>query len=200
MNKKTYAGEAEILPFDRHYAEKDFALTQLKKSLAQRSGRSVQMPVADTSQPPASKRTSLDMGTLNQHVGYFARRFQIWIFKDFIRTLAPLNIRPAQYSVLTAIGCNPGRSQADIGEALGVERARMVRLLDDLEKRGLIQRLSSTQNRRSHCLFLTKEGCENLERIHLLAAKHEAHLARKIGVRRRAILLKLMKEVARACE
>lgn len=160
----------------------------------------MQMSVADVSKSPATKRISLDMSSLDQHVGYFTRRFQVWIFKDFIRTLAPLNIRPAQYSVLTAIGCNPGRSQADIGEALGVERARVVRLLDDLEKRRLIQRLPSTQDRRSHCLFLTKEGRENLERIRLLAAKHEAHVARKIGVRRHAILLKLMKEVARACE
>ena len=200
MDKRTHASEAEIVPFDKDYAEKDFALTRLKKSIAHRSGRSLQMSVAGASEPSATKRISLDMGAMNQRVGYFTRRFQVWIFKDFIRTLAPLNVRPAQYSVLTAIGCNPGRSQADIGEALGIERARVVRLLDELEKRGFIQRLPSTQDRRSYCLFLTKEGLENLQRMHLLTAKHEAHVARKIGVRRHAILLRLMKEVTRACE
>ena len=200
MDKRIHANQTEIVLFDKNYAEKDFALTQLKKSIAHPSRRSVQMSVADASKPPATKRISLDMGTLNQRVGYFTRRFQVWIFKDFIRTLAPLDIRPVQYSMLTTIECNPGRSQADIGEALGIERARVVRLLDELEKRGFIQRLPSAQDRRSYCLFLTKEGRENLERIHLLTAKHETHLARKIGVRRYAILLKLMKEAARACE
>jgi DNA-binding MarR family transcriptional regulator len=175
-------------------------LTELKKRISHPSRRLLQMSMANASQGQTRQRMRLDMGTLNNHVGYFTRRFQVWIFKDFIRTLASLNIRPAQYSVLTAIGCNPGRSQADIGEALGIERARVVRVLDELEKRGFIQRFPSTQDRRSHCLFLTKEGHENLERIRLLAAEHEAHVVRKIGARRRATLIKLMKEVARACE
>lgn len=174
-------------------------MTEFKKSTARRTGRSVQISVADASEESTSKHTSVAMGTLNQHVGYFTRRFQVWIFKDFIRTLAPMNIRPAQYSVLTLIAFNPGHSQADIGEALGIDRARMARMLDKLEKCRFIQRLPSTQDRRLHRLFLTKEGHGNLERIHSLAAEHEARVAKIIGSRRRTALIKLLKNFE-ACE
>ena len=43
-------------------------------------------------------RKPLDIGVLNEHLGYFIRRLQVWVFQDFIRTLAPVDIRPAQYS------------------------------------------------------------------------------------------------------
>src|ERR1700681_4188731 len=78
---------------------------------------------------------SLDIGVLNDHLGYFIRRLQVWVFQDFIRTLAPVDIRPAQYSVLVVIAGNPGLSQSDLAACLGIERARLVRLLDKLEKR-----------------------------------------------------------------
>ena len=77
----------------------------------------------------------LKLAELNDHVGYFLRRLQVALFKDFIRTLAPVDVRPAQYSILILIAANPGRSQAAIGRALGIERARLARMLHELERR-----------------------------------------------------------------
>ena len=104
------------------------------------------------------KRQALELGVLDGHLGYFVRRLQVWIFQDFVRTLASFDIRPAQYSVLVVIEANPGLSQADLADTLGIERARLVRLLDGLEKRGLTRRQPSPIDRRSHALFLTREG------------------------------------------
>src|SRR5690348_16309234 len=70
-----------------------------------------------------------DLGALDGHLGYFIRRLQIWVFQDFIRTLAPLEISPAQFSVLSVIHANEGLSQAELGNTLAIERARLVRLL-----------------------------------------------------------------------
>src|SRR5689334_4517251 len=100
----------------------------------------------------------LSLGVLDGHLGYFLRRIQVWVFQDFIRTLDSIELRPAQYSVLAVIGANRGLSQADVAQLLGIERARLVRLLDRLEKRGLTQRLASPVDRRSHALQLTVAG------------------------------------------
>ena len=67
----------------------------------------------------------LELGELNGHIGYFLRRLQVAVFKDFIRTLASMRLRPAQYSVMLVIEHNPGRSQAAIGQTLNIERARL---------------------------------------------------------------------------
>jgi DNA-binding MarR family transcriptional regulator len=136
----------------------------------------------------------LDLGNLNDRAGYFVRRFQVWIFQDFMRTLKGARIRPAQYSVLVLIGANPGLSQSDLADALGIERARMVRLLDELERRGLMVRVPSTRDRRSHALFLTPDGRKNLERIEALVAQHESHVIERLGAARRKSLIKMLKE------
>src|SRR5262245_57289034 len=123
----------------------------------------------------------LELGALNGHIGYFLRRLQIAVFKDFIATLAPMKVRPAQYSVLILIEVNPGQSQASIGQALSIERARLARLLHELERRRWIERRASSDDGRSHSLFLTREGERALERIKSLTARHEAEMAKFIG-------------------
>jgi DNA-binding MarR family transcriptional regulator len=136
----------------------------------------------------------LKLGTLDGHLGYFLRRLQIAVFKDFIRTLAPMDVRPAQYSVLLLIEANPGRSQAAIGQALDIERARLARLLHVLEGRGWIERRAADGDGRSHSLQLTRGGEKALVRIKALAARHEAWLAEFVGSKRRTALLELMKD------
>jgi DNA-binding MarR family transcriptional regulator len=143
---------------------------------------------------PAGQMGGLDLGPLNRHLGYFLRRLQVAVFKDFIRTLAPMDLRPAQYSVLLLIEANPGRSQAAIGHALHIERARLARMLHVLEERTWIERRPADGDGRSHSLFLTREGAKALARIKELAARHERQTAELVGPKRRMVLMDLLRE------
>lgn len=147
--------------------------------------------------PGRNGHADVDLGVLDQHLGYLIRRFQVWVFQDFIRTLETIDIRPAQYSVLVVIGANPGLSQSDLADTLGIERARLVRLLDLLEKRGLMRRLPSPRDRRSHALQLTSEGQKILKKAKALAATHEARLTEKLGAEPRAAMLEHLRDFAR---
>ena len=138
---------------------------------------------ATSNRAPAGRkaRRDIDLDVLNQHLGYFLRRAQVWVFQDFIKTLSEIDLRPAQYSVLVVIGANPGLSQAELADRLAIERARLVHMLDHLQKRGLTERLPSPTDRRSHALQLTREGQKLLKRAKALAARHEVRLAEKLG-------------------
>lgn len=142
----------------------------------------------------AEKLNKLTLGQLDYHLGYVLRRLQIWVFQDFIQTLATMKVRPAQYSVLLVIEANPGRSQAAIGQTLGIERARLARLLHELERRKWISRRASGSDARSHCLHLTADGEKALVRIKSLAAQHEARLADHVGAKRRTQLMELLRD------
>jgi DNA-binding MarR family transcriptional regulator len=141
---------------------------------------------------PPERMQRVELGRLVGHLGYLVRRAQIWIFQDFIRTLAEVDIRPAQYSVLLVIDANRGLSQSALAETLGIERARLVRLLDSLEARKFVQRRRSRSDRRSHVLSLTAQGRSALARIKALADEHEHHLVQKIGAGSRKTLLRLL--------
>ncbi len=135
------------------------------------------------------------LGVLDGRLGYFVRRLQLWVFQDFIRRLAVIDISPAQFSVLVVIRANRGLSQAQVAETLGIERAGLARLLHGLEGRNLVQRLPSPTDRRRHVLKLTREGRKVLTRAKTLAAQHEVALKRKFGSTRYRFLLAALREV-----
>ena len=143
--------------------------------------------------PRARKpRRVIELDVLNTHLGYALRRAQVWVFQDFIRTLSVIDNRPAQYSVLAVIGANPGLSQAELADRLAIERARLVHMLDHLQKRGLTERLPSPTDRRTHALQLTKDGQKLLKRAKALAARHEARLTEKMGAGAREQVMDLL--------
>lgn len=135
---------------------------------------------------------AIGLDALVGHAGYAVRRFQIWIFQDFIKTLSAVDIRPTQYSVMTVIGANPGLTQMAVAKRLGIERARLVHLLDSLERRRLVKRIKSKSDRRSHALHLTAQGEASLQTFKRLADEHERHVEAKIGKANRARLLEIL--------
>jgi DNA-binding MarR family transcriptional regulator len=79
-----------------------------------------------------------------------------------------------------------------VAKRLGIERARLVHLLDSLEQRNLVSRSASDTDRRSHALHLTARGKVALAQFKRLAAEHERHVAEKIGKENRARLLQIL--------
>jgi DNA-binding MarR family transcriptional regulator len=156
--------------------------------------RDIRTTERDQPAGPTEQTEEVKLGALDGHLGYFLRRLQVTVFKDFIRTLAPMDVRPAQYSVLLLIEANPGRSQAAIGQALDIERARLARLLHVLEDRRWIERRASAGDGRSHSLYLTREGEKALVRIKALTARHEAWLIEFAGTKRYGVLMDLLKD------
>lgn len=159
------------------------------------TGAAIRRPAARTTNGGAdidAAEREIVLDGLAGHAGYAVRRFQLWIFQDFIKTLAAADIRPTQYSVMTVIGANPGLSQMAVAKRLGIERARLVHLLDSLERRRFVSRTASATDRRSHALHLTARGRTALGQFKRLAAEHERHVADKIGKENRARLLDIL--------
>jgi DNA-binding MarR family transcriptional regulator len=142
------------------------------------------------------RAAEVDLGVLNERLGYFVRRLQVWVFQDFIRRLSRLNLSPAQFSVIVVVGANPGLSQAQLAATLAIERARLVRLLHLLEKRGLTERRPSQADGRRHALMLTAAGEKMLADATRLAEQHEDVLKQKLGARQYRTLLETLRAVA----
>src|SRR6201999_1170192 len=141
---------------------------------------------------------ALQLGELSELLGYSLKRAQLRIFEDFLRCVAPLQLTPAQFSVLLLMDRNPGRNQTEIANTLGILRPNFVAMLDGLESRDLCARIRSTNDRRSHILVLTDKGRAVLARAKkLVASKHEARLNELLGPVNRAALLEMLATIAR---
>ncbi|BAM87218.1 MarR family transcriptional regulator [Bradyrhizobium oligotrophicum S58] len=130
----------------------------------------------------AKQESEIGLGELENHLGYFLRRLQHWVFRDANAALAAVDLDVILYSILETIAANPGTTQIAVAGALGIERARMVALLDGLQDAGLIVRARSEQDRRAHALGLTPRGRIILKKANALVAAHEKRVARRLGV------------------
>ena len=128
--------------------------------------------------------------------GYLLRRAQLWVFHDFNQRLAPLDLRPAQYSVLLVTRENPGLSQIALSQVLGIGRSGIVPLLDGLEARALLTRAPAA-DRRSHALFLTAEGSALLAKADILVQQNQDRMIDKIGRRQHDQLLRILEVFGR---
>jgi DNA-binding MarR family transcriptional regulator len=151
----------------------------------------------EPSEDAASQAGVLQLGELSELLGYSLKRAQLKIFEDFLRCVAPLQLTPAQFSVLMLVDKNPGRNQTEIAATLGILRPNFVAMLDGLESRDLCTRMRSTNDRRSHVLLLTDKGRAVLARAKkLVAAKHEARLNELLGPTNRVVLLSMLTKIA----
>ncbi len=121
--------------------------------------------------------STIDYGRLDDSLGYVLRRAQLAVFKTFQTMFKSVDVTPAQCSVLLIIEKNPGLTQTQVSDALGIKRANFVALFDTLEARGLAQRAPAS-DRRSYALQLTPRGRVLLRKIHTVSDEHE----KKIGI------------------
>jgi DNA-binding MarR family transcriptional regulator len=123
------------------------------------------------------------------------RLAQLAVFGDFIEACRRFDIRPAQYSVLTVIDYNPGINQTELSGALGIKRANLVGLIDDLERRGLVQRRRAARDRRVFGMFLTDRGGALMLEVHVIVRAHDRRITRRLGKGGRDQLIALLREM-----
>jgi DNA-binding MarR family transcriptional regulator len=110
--------------------------------------------------------------------------------------LAPLGVDPRQAMLLRHVAAAGGQSQQALGRAMQIPASRMVALVDELERRGLLERRSSPADRRAHALFLTGEGRQVLGTVMEVSAEHEAQLCASLTPAERQQLIALLNQVA----
>lgn len=131
---------------------------------------------------------------LDNLIGYNLRRAHGVQRARFAAVFAPHSIRPVQLSILGTIYDNPGMKQAELGRALEIQRANIVTLLAELERRKLISRRPSRTDRRAHVLQLTPAGKKLTAELLELHARLEADLAQCLGAGERDRLLELLQK------
>ena len=114
----------------------------------------------------------------------------------FAERLAALGITPAHAGLLRVLAASDGASQQQVALTLGMFASRMVALVDELQDRKLVERLSNPEDRRTYSLALTSEGRRVLEAIGRVAREHQDALLASLGKAERDTLAELLLRVA----
>jgi len=96
---------------------------------------------------------------LSESVGYLLSRVRSTLWNNVTQlTMADLGITSTQASIMFMLASGRSLAAADLAREYGIDASAVTRLIDRLEKRGLITRLRSEEDRRVVRLALTEEG------------------------------------------
>ena len=130
------------------------------------------------------------------HLSFLLVQLGLHGARRFGERLAPLGLEQRDAGMLIRLAANEGQSQQALAEMIGVNATRMVFLVDELEKLGLVERRRNPADRRSHALYLTDRGRATVGQVRAVTAAHEAELGAGLTEAQRAQLVSLLRTVA----
>ena len=113
----------------------------------------------------------------------------------FSQRLAEVGLQPPLFRVLNLVDAAEGRSQQEIAKAVQAPPSRMVGLVDELERQGLVERRADPKDRRVRALYLTPAGRKALARGRDVARRHEEELTEGLSEGEREQLVGLLRKV-----
>ena len=137
------------------------------------------------------------MGELGPLVGYHLRRAFGAFAADFAAAMDGTGLRQVLVGILAVVAGRPGINQGAVGRVLGIKRANMVSLINELVDAGLITREVDAADRRAFSLRITDAGrgalADSLARI----TAHEERMLAGFTADERALLLDLLGRIER---
>lgn len=92
-------------------------------------------------------------------LGFLLSRASGVVAKSVSEALAPLGLRVRSYSILAfASEETGGVNQRRLAALMGLDPSQVVALVDELENRGLVRRVSDPSDRRNKLIEATEEG------------------------------------------
>ena len=118
------------------------------------------------------------------------------VSRRFHEVLGPLKLEPGEFALLRAVSAGDGEPQNALAERLHISPSWMVAIVDELERRGLLERRPHARDRRVRNLHLTADGKKLLRQAERRAREFDRQVASPLSEIERLQLLDLLQRVA----
>ncbi|WP_250046257.1 MarR family transcriptional regulator [Phaeovulum sp. NW3] len=136
------------------------------------------------------------MQVFAQSVGAVARQWRRQLDMRFRH----LDLTQARWSVLFELSRHEEATQIELARTLGIEGATLVRLLDGLEKAGLVERRPCHRDRRAKTLRLTGQATPLIQEMKRIAADSRVALLADVSEEDLRIANRVLSQVAARLE
>lgn len=146
--------------------------------------------------PPGPQHPSLGAGETPPSVAFLLSTLGYEVRRDLGARLAGLGLELRQFGLLRLVAQDDGQSQRALGAVLEITPNRMVALVDDLERKGLIERRAHPADRRAYAVALTDAGRALLASAFQAAFSVERDVCSGLSPDERTQLLGLLRKVS----
>ena len=91
-------------------------------------------------------------------INFILSNTQNAVFGYFKKRLQEFDITPSQYALLSCLWAQDGRTPSQLAQAMHLDTSSITGILSRLEKKDLIDRVYSQEDRRSVSIHLREEG------------------------------------------
>ena len=155
--------------------------------------QSAPLPTTSATDSPTVDR--VDTAFLETLMGYNARRAALSIIGLFLERMAIYNMRPVDFSVMSVVRHNPGVTSRQLCATLGLLPPNLVLMINQLEKRQLLERRPHPHDGRAMALHLTPEGNALMEQAEVTAYNLEQEATSRMTATQRATMIRLLQMV-----
>ena len=154
-------------------------------------------PTNGKSLPPAAERR----GAPYQRIpAYLIRRLQMISTAIITEAFEGENMSLSEWAVLTIFQNHPDVDQSRLADIVSIDRVNTGRLVDQLESKGLVERLSDERDRRVWKLRCTRAGLQTRKRLLPCALASQGKLLACLAPQDRKSFIELMLQIVAANE
>lgn len=189
MSRRHTGGEATLPPGDTNNENRAMnSLVDLHRITAH--------PLPHRYAGDSANSEALELGPLNELLGYHLRRAQSRLYQTVSKQLEANRLTPGQMGLLIKIQNNPGISQTALAKANGIERSTLGEIIERFLERELVARQRHPDDGRAYALSLTSRGHALLAAVVPQVLATEAELTAAWSDDEKQTLLRLLTKLA----
>ncbi|MBB6624895.1 MarR family transcriptional regulator [Clostridium gasigenes] len=131
---------------------------------------------------------------LDDYIGFIFNNASRKLNQFAVNFFKPYDLTPEQAGIIRRLGEQEGISQKDLSMRMAKDQTNITRLLDQLERKGLIRRGPNLEDRRSFLIYLTVKGKEINEKIIPVETEIMDAVLKGVSGERKALLNEIISE------
>jgi DNA-binding MarR family transcriptional regulator len=169
--------------------------------VAMDSGGDAERPTAidrrNAQAPKTADYRNIDFDVFGELLSFFVRSVNILVSQDLDETMQPLELGggTGKISTLLLVGANPGIRPSVLAHFIRKDRSAMGKLIERMERAGLIEQTISASERRARELRLTRKGAQLAPRVRAEVLRQDERFFGMLSAKERKQLLSLLHKV-----
>ena len=137
----------------------------------------------------------LDTRYLETLLGYNARRAALHVIGQSAQQMAPYDLKPVEFSVMSVVHHNPGATSRQLCASLDILPPNLVKIVQSLEAREWIVRLPHPHDGRAVGLHPTEKGIALMQEAEARISALEKMVASKLSPAQQEQLISLLRKI-----
>ena len=130
--------------------------------------------------------------------GFLVRRMHQIHVGLFLEECRDYRITPIQFAILTVLRSGNAVDQVTVSNSVGIDRTSGADVIKRLQRRGLIERIPSREDRRAKLVHITNEGSAFVRRVQPHMERAQDRFVGPLTLGEQKLFNKLIKKVVQA--